>query len=727
MIKKTARFLALAAIFLVPVFPLIIANPFFFPFITGKAFYFRILVEVALAAWLILAFLDAKYRPKWTPLTIGIGIFTLVTLAADLLGVNPLRSIWSNFERMEGWLTIAHLGAFFLVTTNIFGSGEEGKRMWHRFLNVELFIALIVGIYGLFQFFGWAAIHQGSSRIDASLGNAAYMAVYMLWNAGLAAYMFLVAKARQINNASFLRWAYLILALLFAFEVFETSTRGTILGLVGGAVLALLLYVVFGKKESRKSRGVALGGVALIVLVSLVFWANRHQPFIQNNETLQRMASISWEENKTQARGYIWPMAVKGFAERPILGWGQENFNYIFNANYEPKMWNQEQWFDRAHSVFLDWLTASGIVGLLAYLSLYILFLFSIWRSSLTVGEKSILTGLLAGYAVHNIFVFDNLASYVLFFTALGFADSLRPGRPIKMIGDKPMPVEAVEYVALPVIIIVLIFGIYFLNVRVIKANTGLIRALQACGSQPDVALFEKVLAIDVYTANQEIREQLLSCASGVIGNQQVPGPTKQAFYDLANKAITDQIAATPMKDARIYTLGGSFLNVVNQSAAAVALLQTAHELSPAKQSISLQLGISLINSGKAAEAVDILKAAYDAAPDNVSVKSTYVVALIIAGKDAAARQMFADDTGIFQSPQVAQAYMAVKDYSKALDIYQALLKIDPKNAGAAIQLAQAQYTAGQLSAAVATLRQIAKDHPEYKDQIDASIKEIQK
>src|SRR5947209_1904911 len=100
-LTKIAKSVAFSALFLVPLFPLIVVNAYFFPFITGKAFYFRLLIEIAFAAWIILACLDAKYRPKITKLTVVVSLFALVTLLADLLGVNPIRSIWSNFERME--------------------------------------------------------------------------------------------------------------------------------------------------------------------------------------------------------------------------------------------------------------------------------------------------------------------------------------------------------------------------------------------------------------------------------------------------------------------------------------------------------------------------------------------------------------------------------------------------------------------------------------------------
>ena len=432
----------------------------------------------------------AKYRPKLNALTIGVTIFALVTLVADLVGVNPLRSLWSNFERMEGWITIVHLWMFFMAASSVFGAGSAsnagggGRQLWHRWMNVELVAAFLVAGYGLFQLFGWASIHQSASRVDASLGNAAYMAVYMLMNAGIAVYLFFVTRRNASfgaanGNSVFLQWLYVILAVLFSFELYETATRGTILGLVGGIMLALLVYSIFTGKN--KSRGIAGGIVGLFIIAIIAFIALRHQPFIANNPVMGRLATISFSSTESVARLYIWNMALTGFEQRPVLGWGQENFNYIFNANYDPKMWGQEQWF-RSRPQRLYWLTASGIVGLLAYLSLYVLFLLAVWKSSLSIAEKSALTGLLAGYAIHNLFVFNNLASYVLFFAMLGFAASLPRkvnANAVKTIGGtREISVESVEYVVAPLAIIVLVAGAYWFTWRPIQENTRLISAL---------------------------------------------------------------------------------------------------------------------------------------------------------------------------------------------------------------------------------------------------------
>jgi len=786
-LKKILHTVTIWCLFLIPVFPLIVDNSLFFPFITGKAYLFRLLVEIAFATWVILAFMDTKYRPRLNSLTIAVLSFVLVTLVANLLGVNPLRSIWSNFERMEGWLTIVHLAAFFIVTSSVFGHYETNKKIWHRWLASNLGVATVVGLYGLLQIGNIVAIHQGSTRIDASLGNSAYMAVYMLFSIGIATFLFLSShnkwsfKLSGRDSSQTFFWSFMFLSLVvisvfsssqevsaffgslksfagtntigfiiglivsavvilypyktlplfFAFLVFQTQTRGTILGLIGGVMLALFLYAVLASKEKKISRMVSGGFIILIILIGVIFWANRTSSFVKNNDVLNRLATISISDVKTQARGYIWPMAIKGAMERPVFGWGQENFNYIFNANYEPAMYDQEQWFDRAHSVFLDWLVAGGLIGLIAYLSLYFLLFVYIWKSSFTIAEKSMFTGLVAGYMIHNVFVFDNIASYIMFFSVLSFFNSQSHGKHDKeliVLGSKTYQKDAIEYVVLPIVIVSFVFIVYFVQYRVYLANHRLIDSLRNCYSKSDEAIssFKKALSVDSYTANQEIREQVLNCASTVIPSAQTPGPTKQAFFDLANNEIEAQKQATP-KDARIYNLGGMFMIRAGQTEEAMKLLEQADKLSPNKQSILIPLSTVYINSGKEKEALEILKNSYELIPENYEIKLSYVLALVMNDQEKEAYKIAGDDKTIFESEQMGQVYSMLKQYSKAIGIYRSLIKANPSNINYVAQLAQIQYLAGLKYDSVETLRGLEKLRPELKDQIESSIKQILK
>ncbi len=107
-----------------------------------------------------------------------------MALIADLSGINPIRSLWSNFERSEGWITIIHLWAYFMVLASVISYSHRVASLFQC-----LFVAaVIVAFWAVLQFFHAASNHGDGTRLDASLGNAEYLAVYMLINAFLALY-----------------------------------------------------------------------------------------------------------------------------------------------------------------------------------------------------------------------------------------------------------------------------------------------------------------------------------------------------------------------------------------------------------------------------------------------------------------------------------------------------------------------------------------------------------
>ncbi len=736
-INTFIRYAIITGLGVIAFIPLYVENQLFFPFITGKGFALRIIVEIIFALWLILilrergtstAHSEKSILPHWNAMTILVTFFTLVALAADLSGLSPLRSLWSNFERMEGWIIIVHLWAYFLVLSSVI----KTKQNWQRFFNVVLIAGGIVALYGLFQFFGWANTHQGN-RVDASLGNSAYMAIYMLINACIAVYFAIVNFSEK-----HLLWSYSILAALFSFVMFQTATRGTILGWIAAILISCALYAIFGRKktgQSNLSRMITGGVIIFVILVGGLFWANRKADWIQKNEVLGRIASISINDTKTQARGFIWPMAIKGVFESPktaIIGVGQENFNYIFNSHYDPKMWRHEQWFDRAHSVYLDWLVAGGLLGFISYLALYIIALVYIYKSNLTVGQKSILVGLLVGYGIHNVFVFDNQTSYVMFFTFLAYLSALLPGKIYpwfknysKHVSEDSITVR--DYIFVPIIVIALGISFYCFDVRLLQANKNLLKGLQTCSNTQTVSItpFKKALALNQTAANQETREQFLSCATNVIQSQQTSENVKVDFFELAKKEIDAQIKISP-NDARIYIIGGSFFDSIHDYANATPLLEKANMLSPNKQSILYELGANYFNIKKVTEAIAVMEKAYLLAPENPTARTAYAAALITNNEDDKAVKIFGDDPKIFNDPKIVNAYMYTKQYARAIEIYKTMIVETPDNPDLYSALAGAYFQNKQTAKSVETLRAAGVKFPVLKTQIDDVIKQIE-
>ena len=649
--------------------PLLVANWMFFPYITLKAFAFRALVEAAFAVYVILAFRDPSVRPKLTPLFWGITIFTIVAFIVDMAGMNPIRSLWSNNERMEGWITIIHLWAYFVV----FSSVVSSRKMWHWFLNVSFIPAtwMALGINGgVWQLLTAYLAHQSMPRLDLQLGNAEYLAVYMLFNVFFAVYLAHVSWKNVATRAW--TWLYGILAILFVVILVGSLTRGTMLGLVGGVIVAALIYGIFAPKSEKIGKTISLGIIGLLIVGGLGFYSIRNTHFVQSHTVLERLASISVSNARLQ---YIWPMALKGFEAKPIIGWGQENFNYVFNTYYDPNAWGQEQWFDRAHNTFIDWSINGGIVGFAAYAALFVLLALAIWRKNknadgtkdgidsyvFDVRERAIWTGLVVAYIIHDMFVFDNLASYLMFFITLSFFQSQWPAAKKAVVGANGAPVkiqavvvdsEIVTWVIAPIVVGVALFLLYFINYRPYEQNVDLILALENCqgaGQQGapalDSTLFTQALNTGVYMGKQETREQIYSCSESVIGSQSTSNQDKLNYYELTSTEAAAQAQSTP-NDLRGFLFAGSFFNDLGQWSQALPYLTRAYQLSSVKQSILFSLGQNYISGATAAasstQGLAFLKKAYDEAPAYAQADTTYAQGLFVTGNYTQAAAIYA-------------------------------------------------------------------------------------
>ena len=711
--KSIARWIALAALFLIPLTPLLVVNSFFFPFISGKAFYFRILSEIAFSAWVALAFLDKAYRPRFSWIGVAVVSFVVWMGIADLFAINVAKAFWSNFERMEGWVFLVHLLALFFAAGGVLRVTQK----WRAWFLTSLAVSAAISVYALFQLGGSLAIHQGSSRIDATLGNSAYLAIYLLFSVCTALWLALTEKRE------WLKWSLIGLAVLETILIFYTETRGTIIGLVIGAALASFLTVLTAGKRARQY---AIGALILLVLAVGSFYLARDSSFVQQNHVLQRVSSISLSDGQT--RFTLWRMAAQGVAERPIVGWGQEGFNYIFNKYYDPSLYQQEQWFDRAHNAFIDWLTAGGIPAFLLYLSLFGTAILLLWRSSeLSRAERVALTCALVGYGVHNLFVFDNLSSYIYFFAILALIDS-QVSRPIEKLEAAPVLDDdaGLTYV-LPMAAAVALVLVWTVNIPGMQVSAKLITALSPSpqGISGNLATFEELAAHPSFAA-QEIREQMVSFASSVVQSASATNEEKQRAVSLAISEMEKQVAAYPL-DAREYLQLAYVYRSAGDTTTALARIRTAIELSPKKEQAWIQAGAVAWDAGDVTGAREAFSAAYALGPQFSELAAYAAAGEVGVGnlKAADAILMDAYGTTTVDSDILAVAYYRGQNWARLITISQ--LRANKPTAGAQewFGLAAAYYAAGNTPRAVAILQETAVRFPDAAASAAAAIEQL--
>lgn len=713
-VKQVARWVALGALFLIPFTPLIVANSYFFPFITGKAFYFRILVEIAFAAWVVLAFLDKAYRPRVSMIGITVLAFVSWMFLADAFALNALKAFWSNFERMEGWVLLIHLLGFFFVSSTVLRA--EGK--WRAWFLTSLGISVILSGYAFLQLTGATVIHQSGVRIDASLGNSAYFAIYLLFNVFIALWISLSSQS------SWLKWSLIVLASSQAVLIFFTQTRGAILGLVIALTLAAVLTFCTAGKSARRLAAVAL---FLILIIVGAFYAFRESSFVQDNRVLQRIASISLSDGST--RFTIWRMAFKGALERPLTGWGQEGFNYVFNKYYEPSLFLQEPWFDRAHNAFIDWLIAGGLPAFVLYLSLFGTALTLLWKSSeLSRPERIALTAALVGYGVHNLFVFDNLYSYIYFFSILALVHS-QVARPIERLESAPEQSDAAAVTStVPIAVVVAGALIWYVNVPGMQAAGKLIAAISpsASGIDKNISIFEELAARPAFAA-QEIREQLISFAASVAQSPQATNDQKERIVSLAASQMQQQIAAYPL-DTREHLQLAYLYRAIGNGAEALKELQIAGALSPRKEEILIQKGTVKWDMGDTKGARDDFYAAYSLGPQFPKLAEYAAAGEIAVGDLAAADKILQEAFGMtnVDSDVLAVAYYRTENWPRLIRMWQSRAEKPEATAQSWFSLAAVYYAAGDTANAIKTINAAVERFPDAAAAGAAAIKQIE-
>lgn len=624
--KDVLKWVVFGGLFLVPFLTLYVENDYFFPYITGKNFWFRIIVDVVAAAWVILAMYEVKYRPKISGIVWSFGALLVIMFIANWLGLNRTASFWSNFERMDGYVSLVHTFLYMLVL----GSVLQTKLHWQRLLNTSLFVAFVVAFYGLAQYGGFI---EGSGRIDSRLGNAAYMAVYMLFHVFVAFWLFVETK----NVLT--KVMYGSLATMFTFVLIETGTRGTAVGLAVG-VMVMSAYIGLFGTQFIQYRKYAIGAFAILVLAIGAFIVGRDSAVIQSNPNLARIANISLDDLKI--RGIIWGMAWEGVKESPVIGYGQSNFNYVFNEQYDPRLYAQEQWFDRSHNIFMDWLVTGGFLGLIAYLSIfgsclwYLFFrpLFNKNDHSFNVMERGVLLGILAGYFTHNLVVFDNIVSYIFFAIILGLIHSrvgLIPARFASWKVDRSI----IEQFAAPVIAVVLVASIYVFHLPGMQAAGDIIVGFRLEDPAKRLDAFKMAFSRDSF-AHQEITEQLAQQTMGIVRNQQVPEEVRQEYASYTEEQLNSLIAQKPT-DARVYVFAGSYYRSIGNLDKAKEMMDLARVYSPKKQAIISQQGLIALTQGKNEEAVALFKEGFDLDTRNLEAREYYAASLFYANQPEAA------------------------------------------------------------------------------------------
>ena len=770
-LKGFLKGIVYASFAIMPMLAWYISESTFFPYITGKNFAFRFLIEIAFAAFAYLAVVDRAYRPKSSLVFYSYGAFLAILFLANVFGSNVYLSFFSNFERMEGWFTHLHLFLYFLMLYSLYKTDKDWMRIfgWFSVGAIGVSLQALFQLFGQKDFFLTSKIFATSTiqfinnvypvsmgnglRLDSSLGNAVYYGIYSLFFICISALLALKLNSWKVKNSlsswksfaivsvgallislqSFISqiamnsssqnlfvfgsfvwfigavtflwggyyfakdlsegrissWVFVLLGIINFIGLIYTQTRGSWLGFAAALITAALSITIGGWKRYPKfAKSAALAMVSVFAFFVLVF-SFSDSSIVQNSILLKRIATIkivnilfhpiesinlikdesnNYESLKDHfgeativSRFLNMKMSIVGVtqsAKTMILGYGQENYPVVFAQHFDPRMYEQESWFDRAHDVFMDWLVAAGVLGLIAYLSLYLTPFYMMWfgknKGNINLFEKAILTGTLAGYFVHNIFVFDNLVSYIIFVTLIAYVAARTRATDAEIKKEEHVKDPKITMASYALIIAGILFSLALFVYTVLKPLNQNLTIISALRSSPTKIedLVEKTASSSNYFSGAarinsfgrtEAREQMLQTAMrySQIDPTSFPAEVKNNFITVFNNfkmnsytEFKDEVDSNP--SARNASIFGSFLRQLGDNAGALEAFEKAHSLAPKKQMITFEYINTLISTGSAEnmqKAYELAKEAYLSDTGFAMARDVYITTAAMVGQ----------------------------------------------------------------------------------------------
>ncbi|MBL7142509.1 MAG: O-antigen ligase family protein [Candidatus Pacebacteria bacterium] len=705
--------------YLVLLTPFIFIKDYFFPFVVPKTIFFRVIVCIIFIAYILLATANAKYRPRITPLTVVIFIFLGVLVLASITGVNFTRSFWSVFERMEGLLTFFHLFVFYIVLTSVF----KERKYWERILSVSILI-------GIFIAFNALTSDNPATRGGGMLGNSAFFSAYILFNLFFAI-IFLVTKTGVWRLFYGTAFVVFVCSLFFNPGDF---IKGAVAAFIIGMIILLfgfLLTVLF-LSDQKKLKIIVLSLIILFILGAF--------GFSQFDFVKERMDKL-WQSNSVQARLVVWDMGWQGWQERFWLGWGLENFNVPFTKHYNPELpLSGDIWYDRVHNIVLDTGINSGIVGLLSYLSVFGVAIFGLLRLLSRVSEKKniivplAMIALFFAYFSQNLFVFDMVSTYMMFFLSLAFAGFLiSSGKEEAKEKIIPLPSFVGGF-----LIILTVFTLFVGNIQVARASKYVLKGIISPLEQ-SISYFQKAFKASPMV-QFEGPEQFGSRINALSLQSNQNKELLSQGFGLAEEEFKKSITQNPLDFRLQLFLGRHYTNFYQFSgdkeklALAEKALNKAVELSPGNQQAYFILAQNFLLQGDYEKAIEIFQKAVAMEPRLAQSHWYLFKAYRIAGKyDLALSELKevedlgfswqGDASTLKEGIEVLKAISVNQDVLIAL--YEKGAELDPKDYSFWMNLAESYAATGQKEKAKNAAENLLQLKPELSSQVEQFLEEL--
>ncbi len=401
-------------------------------YLIPRGYIAKILIEIIFLLYLILVSKNKEYRPKWNAINISFLIFVAISLISGIQGVDPGHSFWGSPERFQSNFDLIHWLIMLFILPCIFNTKEKWINFLKPLTTVYLGISSAFYVCYAFNFFSLHTLNVEVGRWVGFIGNSIFMAVFLLVNIFLSLYLFFEDVEKEKKN-----YLFLIFSLIYTFLLFQTVCRGAILSFLMCMSILLLAFCFISYDKlnklyhikSKKIAQVILIGILVSMITALIF---RNSPIPKKIPIIKRLFSISFNDISTANRISIIKSGLSAFKQKPILGFGANNFDVAYQNNFNPeivKVSPVEFRFDKAHNMYLEIAVTTGVIGLISYLYFFYTGYIGIKKlpkDIMSFFPKITLVLLIVSYIAQNLFIFDVFEGFMVLIIVFSFLSTLQ-------------------------------------------------------------------------------------------------------------------------------------------------------------------------------------------------------------------------------------------------------------------------------------------------------------
>lgn len=378
-----------------------------------------------------------------------ISLFAMSMILSSFFGVYPELSFWSQILRGGGVVFI-----LYTLLLSVFSGILLNRDDWKL---ARRSIVLSGGLFSLFYFLGtqgfgldgvFATISFGINGL--TFGNETFAGAYILLS--------LIISLLEYRNSTNSSRKWILGAILFQslnplfvnFGIWSggidiLSNPTSVIGSAQASSITMFLVYIFILGNfiisKIKNTNLRIGLKRVYILISILSVVLGITLLFTKDSIVQRFYS----EQSTGARLLVWEGAQGAIRERPILGWGYDNFQVAYQKNFDNRLFQEEYvgeiWFDRAHNFFIDMVVSFGYLGLLTFAllvaSLVFVFEKSRKKGFISNNEMVLLCIFLVVYILQLQTSFETISTYVMLSFVVGYSIFLSKEDEKEKIGSK--------------------------------------------------------------------------------------------------------------------------------------------------------------------------------------------------------------------------------------------------------------------------------------------------